>query len=59
MNDAKLSESEKTVPQTLEEFIGQERLKARLEVAIKGAQRRGCQRAVKTSQSRANENQPL
>jgi Holliday junction resolvasome RuvABC ATP-dependent DNA helicase subunit len=41
MNDAKLSESEKTVPQTLEDFIGQERLKARLEVAIKGAQRRG------------------
>jgi Holliday junction resolvasome RuvABC ATP-dependent DNA helicase subunit len=34
------SESEKIVPKALRDFIGQERLKARLEVVISGAQRR-------------------
>lgn len=41
MDDTNSSESKKTVPKVLGDFIGQERLKARLEVAIKGAQRRG------------------
>ena len=41
MDDVNLAGSEKTDPKVLGDFIGQEQLKARLEVAIKGAQSRG------------------